>query len=389
METHKSKSTFTASRISRAIMLILVMLVMSMCQNPSKYTSSDISDEPGMTLIIKNHCNQAGFFSSISVVNHALYACERSNWKLVLLFDNGPYKEDRPGFIADNPCYNQYDWFSYYFEPINQTSKPISYWKKWCDEHPSASVVTPAELSTPSFELTTSTGTTKIFSLASVVDYYSFDSDPDHYAQEFHRIWHKYFKLRPHIQTIVDDFKRKHDFSNKYVITLHYRGTDKFNHYVYEDNHEHPPYEFCSNLIKEVIKKSGRPLSDIVTFVATDEQPFVEHMQRANVNAVFTDAMRSHTSTSGLDFHNLAQHDKDIVYRGLAAQSVHLGMQDKSNYIKGCDVLVDAILLGSGNVFIQSRGNVSRQARWIGGPTMECIDLVDRFNTYKKNGNNL
>jgi hypothetical protein len=324
-----------------------------------------------------------------------LYACEQSKrYRLVTLLDTGLYKEDRPDFTADNPYYNQYDWFSYYFEPINQTSHPISYRKKWCDEHPSASVVTPAELSTPFHELTDPcirSGTTKIFSLASIADYYSFDSDPDHYAQEFHRIWHKYFKLRPHIQRIVDDFKCKHDFANKYVITLHYRGTDKFNYHEYEDNNEHPPYDFCSDIVKKVIKKSGRPLSDIVTFVATDEQPFVEYMKKANVNAVFTDAMRSHISTSGLDFNNLAQHDKDEIYKGLTAQSVHLGMQDKSNYIKGRDVLIDAILLGSGNVFIRSRGNVSNQAYWIGGPTMECIDLVDHFNTYnadKKGDNN-
>lgn len=59
-------------------------------------------------------------------------------------------------------------------------------------------------------------------------------------------------------------------------------------------------------------------------------------------------------------------------------------MPDKSNYIKGRDVLVDAILLGSGNIFIRSRGNVSNQASWIGGPAMESIDLVNEFNAYKK-----
>jgi hypothetical protein len=45
---------------------------------------------------------------------------------------------------------------------------------------------------------------------------------------------------------------------------------------------------------------------------------------------------------------------------------------------------VDAILLGSGNIFIKSRGNVSNQASWIGGPKMESLDLVDEFNAYKK-----
>ncbi len=386
MVTHKNKSTFTASIALSATIRILGIFAMFTCQNTGKYNNSDVSDEPGMTLVLKNHCPRAGFFSSISMVNHALHACERSNRKLVVLFNDGPYKEDRPNFIADNPCYNKYDWFSYYFESINQTTQPLSYWKAWCDEHSSASTVTPTELGNPLVETTnshTKSGITKFFSLSSVRNYYNFDSNPDYYDKEFHRIWHKYFKLKPHIQTMINEFKDKYDFGKKYVITFHYRGTDKFNYYGYEDDHEHPPYEFCSDLVKKVIKKSGRPLSDIVTFVATDEQQFAEHMKQANVNAVFTDAIRSGTSTSGLDFNNLRQHEKDERYKNLAAESVHLGMKDKSGYIKGRDVLVDAILLGSGNTFIRSRGNVSRQARWIGGPKMECIDLVDRFNIRK------
>ncbi|HAN49686.1 MAG TPA: hypothetical protein DCQ08_01475 [Amoebophilaceae bacterium] len=228
----------------------------------------------------------------------------------------------------------------------------------------------------------------KVFNAASLDTSLSIE----HRAQEFHRIWYQYFKLRPHIQKMVDDFKRKHDFANKYVITLHYRGTDKYDHSAgSEDGPEHPPYEFCSALIKKIIKRSGRPLSNVVTFITTDEQPFIEDMKKENVNAVFTDAIRSNMNTSGLnlDFSRCAQGVIDStpeskIYNELITQSVHRGMQDKSNYIKGRDVLVDAILLGSGNVFIKSRGNVSNQASWIGGPKMESLDMVNEFNACKK-----
>ena len=109
-------------------------------------------------------------------------------------------------------------------------------------------------------------------------------------------------------------------------------------------------------------------------------------MRQANVNAIFIDAIRSSVNTSGLEVEGYAKEGSpdSVKYNALIAQSVHRGMQDKSNYIKGRDVLVDAILLGSGDVFIKSRGNVSRQAVWIGGPQMESIDLVNEFNAYKK-----
>ena len=318
------------------------------------------------TVIVRNH-EGGGFFANLSIINHCLHEHKQSEKKVVVLLDSGLYKEDRPQFIADNPHHNQYDWLSYYFEPINQTDKPLSYWKKCVDRHPLAQMITSGGDSP------------QIFTVHSIKDYYAFNSNKDYYDEEFHRIWHKYFKLRPHIQKIIDDFKEKHDFTNKYVITFHYRGTDKYNTpHAYEDNHEHPPYEFCSALIRKKIKESGEPLSNIVTFIATDEQPFANYMKEANVNAVFIDAIRSDANTSDLNF---ATAEK--VHNTLPAQSVHLGMPDKSNYIKGRDVLVDAILLGSGNVFIKSRGNVSRQASWIGGPTIASIDLVNEFNAYK------
>jgi hypothetical protein len=106
-------------------------------------------------------------------------------------------------------------------------------------------------------------------------------------------------------------------------------------------------------------------------------------MEKEDVNAVFIDAIRSDVNTSGLDL-AASGSSQSSIYNRLSTQSIHLGMPDKSNYIKGLDVLVDAILLGSGNTFIKSRGNVSRQACWIGGPKMRSVDLVSEFNAYKK-----
>ena len=98
-------------------------------------------------VVLRNFNSQSGFHYNIYCLNHALYACEQSKrYQLVTLLDTGLYKEDRPDFIAENPCYNKYDWFSYYFEPINQTNKPLSYWKKWIDTHPFMEVATPTDL---------------------------------------------------------------------------------------------------------------------------------------------------------------------------------------------------------------------------------------------------
>lgn len=66
------------------------------------------------------------------------------------------------------------------------------------------------------------------------------------------------------------------------------------------------------------------------------------------MSAVFIDAIRSDVNTSGLD-PTASGNDQNSIYHRLSTQSIHLGMPDKSNYIKGLDVLVDAVLLRSGN----------------------------------------
>ncbi len=376
--------------VSSTVLGILVLVILGIFV---VYKNDNPTGTP--TVILRNFNPRGGAHFILYGINQALYACEKSKHKLVVLLDSGLYKEDRSHFIADNPYYNEYDWLSYYFEPINQTDKPLKYWKKWAKAHPFAKVVTTTDLREP--VLKTKVPYAERYSPKILFPCFDYRFEQyygilDNINEEFHRIWHKYFKLRPHVQKIVDDFKRKHDFANKYVITLHYRGTDKHNcKNAYEHDAKHVPYEFCSALVKKVIRESGRLLSDVVTFVATDEQPFVEHMKKEGVNAVFIDAIRSDVNTSGLNL-DFSQCEQGVIdgsaesdiYNKLITQSVHHGMQEKSNYIKGLDVVVDAILLGSGNIFIRSRGNVSNQAYWIGGPTIKCIDLVDEFNACKK-----
>ena len=142
------------------------------------------------------------------VIENALFACEQSkHLKLVVLFDSGLYKEDRPQYTAENPYYNKHDWFSYCFEPINQTSKSLTYWKKWID---SAAGLTPL--------LAKEINNAAALSKVKVFDFYSLKSMekafPSRYSS-FSRIWKQYFKPRPHVKKMVEAFKQKHDFALK------------------------------------------------------------------------------------------------------------------------------------------------------------------------------
>ena len=350
--------------------------------------------QAGPTIILTYHCHDSGFFYNIYQLQGALYLREKAreagkNYQLVVLYNRGAYKEDRAAFTKNNPCYNPYDWFSYFFESINDTNKPLSYWHDWLADHPRAKPIMGQD-----FDRQLADDDVFIFNRDSSESFVA-GRWPSR-DLEFPRLWRDYIKVRPHIQKRVDDFKRKHDFAGHYVIGIHYRGTDKVADAAgNEDDPQHLPYAFCQALVEKAALMSPHPTDKVLVFVASDEQPFIDFMQRHSKFKVVAvpGALRSNISTSGMenDFSKCSFGDLKAPnskrYHQLIKASIHRGMPGKSNYVKGYDVLIDAMLLGSADCLLRSRGSVSNQAFWIlggfeGGKI--CIDMVSEFDTYKK-----
>ena len=76
----------------------------------------------------------------------------------------------------------------------------------------------------------------------------------------------RYIKPKPHIQEKINAFYEKH-FKDKYVIGIHYRGTDK--HWEAENK----SYEqVCNAILGDLTQHS-----DAIIFVATDDQKFLDY----------------------------------------------------------------------------------------------------------------
>jgi len=356
---------------------LLVCLILNQCRKPAQ------SEECSPTLILRNWNPQAGFhyMAGFCVLN-ALLATERvKGLKLVVLLDSGLYKEDRLGFRAANKCYNSMDWFSYYFEPINQTSKPLVYWKNFVAQY--GKRLPPASAALLQQPHALQRNSVYLFDrhLLNAVN-----PDGDR-RKTFHRLWKKYFRVRPHVQRLANDFKRKHGFESKYVVAVHARLTDKWpSKSGTEDFPSRPPKDFWAHLVRDQIAKSNRNPRDVLVFVASDEQPFVDYMKRQNFAVVSIDAIRASVDTSGMKLAT-EQCDQGVMttadcrkYNELIDASVHRGMKDKSNYVKGLDVLLDVLLLACGDVILRSRGSVSNSAEWFSKPTTKIVDVTDVYN---------
>ncbi len=146
--------------------------------------------------------------------------------------------------------------------------------------------------------------------------------------REAHELIQKYVCLKPEIQNAIDQFENLY-FRNKFVIGVHYRGTDK--------STEAPriSYEKMAEEILNMIQKQQN--QNIIIFVATDEQNFINFLisQFGELVYYIPNAIRS---TDGLAIH----------------------MNHKlPRYQAGKEALIDCILLSRTNTLIRTNSNLS------------------------------
>ena len=110
---------------------------------------------------------------------------------LLRCYENGYFKEIKVDFTNIGQFYEPaygLNWWEYYFEPINNQTKPI----------------------------------TKEFFLLNPwqIEHYN-TKEYNHYLIE------KYIRIKPHVQAKIDSFITKHFGDSSFIIGIHYRGGDK------------------------------------------------------------------------------------------------------------------------------------------------------------------
>ena len=136
-------------------------------------------------------------------------------------------------------------------------------------------------------------------------------------------------------------------FKDKYVIGVHYRGTDKFMAMNGTEDLKHSKHKNYQEVINE-IKKEYSDTS--VLFVASDEQPFVDTCKKQFENVCSYTTSRSNISTSGIQLDtkkcvNYTEHSDCKKLKEIERQSIHRGNNSIDPYKKGEDSVIDIWLL--------------------------------------------
>jgi hypothetical protein len=154
----------------------------------------------------------------------------------------------------------------------------------------------------------------------------------------------RHVHIKPHVLDKVNDFISRF-FQDRYVIGIHYRGTDK--------KKEAPKinYDAVFAKVAQHIPKD-RPYS---IFIATDETEFLKQARKKFVNhVVATDAHRAHINGGAVHF------------------------SYKNNYSIGEEALIDACLLSKCDLLIRTSSNLSLWSTYF-NPQLPVILLTQRF----------
>tara|TARA_A100001015_G_scaffold316255_1_gene430066 strand:- start:2856 stop:4337 length:1482 start_codon:yes stop_codon:yes gene_type:complete len=219
----------------------------------------------------------------------------------------------------------------------------------------------------------------------------------------------KYLKPLPHIQNTILQIKKEffpEKDDNIKFIGIHYRGTDKIEEEIStEQKPKHYNYADLYNLIVDTAKNLMKENNsyNIYIVACSDEQPFIDFLQKRLRHKLiyYKNATRSNISTSEVqtNFTKIPNRDRMINTSSLTPQekqtyetrdkliqnSIHMGMNNVSNYKKGLDCLIDVLLLDEVDILLKSKGNFSSYCEYFNkNENLKVLNIHEHIICSKK-----
>lgn len=298
-------------------------------------------------LIITNKGYPTGLWSAFVQVVSNLWVCEEEGITPIVFFrDNWLFYEDGGWHGATNP-------WEYYFEPVSDhclsdlTDIPLERLR-------SARLMEFWDVQTECryMERCAPAEDGAIHLPAKFTDFYRFDTlgvygnarvISDELQARFADIVRRRIRLKPHVQTKVDDFAARH-FAGK-VVGIHLRGKEHSDEYAMFLRMRMPP-------LRAYFREIDRYLADnpgAKVFVATDTKSYLEAAKRR-----YGDRLVHYEST--------LSDDGQAPHKQFGGAKV------------GEDVCVDALLLSRCDRMIHGLSHVTAAAKLF-RPELECVDI--------------
>jgi hypothetical protein len=168
------------------------------------------------------------------------------------------------------------------------------------------------------------------------------------WREQYHRAWAEYIKVQPHILQRVNALYDAH-LRGKFVVGVHVRNAF---HSFEEPNRTAPSLELFIQLIQQHLPQDGR---EIAVYLATDVEEYIQQFAATFGErlVVQPDVLRARKTSVNRD------------------EEIHTGVSKPGAYL-GEQVLIDALLLSRGDVFVHSTSNISTAVGYI-NPKLKMV----------------
>lgn len=263
----------------------------------------------GGTFVVSDR--YAGFFSLYLQAVGAFAVASRCRRKLLLDYRSGPYFD---------PGRNESTWWRHYFETDEYSPQAADH-IRGKDHH--------------RFECASLEAQGRLAHFGTALS----RSDASSIVSNF--------QVRPEISAQVDKFANR-QFQGRFVVGIHYRGTDKVAGAYAEA--ARVDYRLIAEIVRCVLAVDKR----VLVFVATDEAELLGLLLAFDDDGrvLYTDSMRSNTQ-----------------------EPLHLGLREGvAPYRLGREALIDAMLLARTDFLLRTSSNLSL-ASTLMNPTLESINI--------------
>ena len=294
--------------------------------------------------VIPNQTDEGGFMWHLHHAQCLIHLSHLYNKIPLVYYNRGYYYSPEHGE----------NWYDYYFEPITDphlTKKVVYYGDVYGYTLIDNVTLPPSSLP---YLYTNTTFQTIVRKL----------------SINFNRCY-RFIKLNPATRHKLESFKNKY-FGNHYLIGIHYRGTDKYPSYNDNEDLRHPIHISYYRVVVKVREYINRHnLKNILIFVASDEESFVQTIKIHFPNVVSYNTSRSSINTSNVYLNSIkcvAGSKSKVCHKlkEMKEASIHRGNNEIAPFKKGEDVVMDTWLLASCKVFFRATaGNFSSQPKRI------------------------
>lgn len=315
----------------------------------------ELNSDTKILIIRINHSN-AGFFAYLSFVLNQILYCEENGLLPVVYF--GAWSVDGPNAYHD-PKKGDNMW-DYYFEPVaGYTYSDIQ--SLIADSDQPLTKKNFIQLSDDELSYLHGANPDSIYNYP--YGYYTdLEENPkdwyDRQRQKAQRLIKKYIRVKKELLDEVDDFVAQH-FNGHQVIAAHIRGTDKGSasdvEYISKIIY---PKQYFPHIDAYVREHPGSKI-----FLATDQAQFVEEMQAQYPGRILT---------------------QSTIFSSSQVNSFQ--KEDRNNYQKGKEVLLDCLLLSRCHQMLKCASAVGEYALYFNADLrgIDLNELYGRPNIYQK-----